>query len=467
MDINELKDDGRVDMIAEMLSKCRIDEQKPWPDFVHIDPLTKNSLANPRLIATLDVCPFPASSNLIPFPFFTVDQKNAQLSEVLFNKAMGVCASIPSFVPIPILLPPFAAMLTGKPNSIMLVNMKAQQRRFVSIFKKIYNTHFSSHDKDEETFLQTKTAKKLRFMHQELGMKIRSRERLVRKFRVQSWKPIQSSVTIFLFYSKIMDIIRQSNGFTSEENVEEFERYTALIKKADEDFKILNNFQAHENQTKANPAISAAVDYLKTNSSFFKSTEAFVSPLEKKMNNAVHGDEGALLKSFEKEAIQFVRDFTIQTLANMECWIMHVCGIPSEFHAAISLKRQPFPIGANVDLQLLKEMEQQLFYLQKIRFDAYSTIWSNTSLKPVLFLPESSPYETTKKEREGFLLEIFETLTRTLTSYEVIVFRVLRQSETVHTKVNREHFDSNTFHSIKWYPNSSSRFKPLSVFSSI
>lgn len=462
MNSKGLEDDENLNIVAEMLSKCQINEQKPWPDFVHASASNQNSPGIPNLIATLDICPFPASSTLIPFPFFTVDQKNNKLEEVLFNKAVGLCASIPLFAPIPILLPPLAAMLTGNPSKILSLNMKTQQERFVSIFKKLYEAA-----ENKEEFLQSKQAKKIRFMHQELGMKIRSHERFLRRFQVQSWKPVQSSVTIFVFYSKIMDIIRQTNAFTPEENAGESERYAELIKKADRQTGILKCSQIEDidfggfKHTK-----EAAINFLKTNNSFLKDPQTFIPLLEKRMNASVWENDGQDVMDFEKEAAFFVREFTIKVLEKMEKWILIVSGIPHQFHDAISLKKQPFPIGANVDSELLKELHQQLAYIHRIRVDAYSNFWINSSMKPVLILPEDSKI-VSKKEKRRFLLELFEAFTRTQTSYETITNHVLQQYEIVNRRVNPSDFTSSISRDVKLYLDSPSRRQPLSIFSSV
>lgn len=455
--------EDKLAMITEMISKVEISAEKPWPVHIHAEPKSFGT-ASPKLMATIDMCPFPAHSRLMPFPFQAIGQKDTKIREILFNKAMGTCGSLPLFAPVPILLPPLAAMLTGKPSSIMTYNLKEQQQRYRGIFEKLYNDA-----PDKEAFLESKEAKKLRFLHQNLGMDARSHERTLRAFSVQSWNPVQSAVSIFVFYSKVMDVIRQSHGFVSESNTEEFDRYSKLIDEAEKLFQG-NSTYVYDDCVTLDTCIKAAVEFLKKNSTFLLSDKELIQGVETHMDRSnpflVSEEELATLPPInlaEKGAF-IVRDFTIRTLHNMEQWIMHVCDIPSEFRDTISLTRQPPPVAANIDATLYKEMKDQADYLQQVRTDAFSTFWQSNSVKPVLFLPKGSLRDFSEKDKKTFLVKTLTTVARTRTQYLSVIDHVLRCKNVSFRKSKVDAwkpFDGNT---MQWYPDAASRQQPLNVF---
>lgn len=455
--------EDKLAMITEMISKVEISAEKPWPVHIHAEPKSFGT-RRPMLMATIDMCPFPAHSRLMPFPFQAIGQKDTKIREILFNKAMGTCASLPLFAPVPILLPPLTAMLTGKPSSIMSYNLKEQQQRYRDIFEKLYNDA-----QDKEAFLESKEAKKLRFLHQTLGMDARSHERTLRAFSVQSWEPVQSAVSIFVFYSKVMDVIRQSHGFVSESNTEEFDRYSKLIDEAEKLFQD-NSKYVYDDCVTLDTCIKAAVEFLKKNSTFLFSDKELIQGVETHMDRSnpflVSEEELAILPPInlaEKGAF-IVRDFTIRTLHNMEQWIMHVCEIPPAFRDTISLTRQPPPIGENIDAVLYKEMKDQADYLQEVRTDAFSTFWQSNKIEPVLFLPKGFFCEFPEKDKKTFLVKTLTTVARTRTQYLSVIDHVLRCKNVSSRKSKVDAwkpFDGNT---MQWYPDAASRQQPLNVF---
>lgn len=446
-------------LIEEMNSKCVISNTKPFPEFIHA---THDSYEtdSPKLMATLDACPFPAYNRLMPFPYHAIGQKDTKLREILFNKSMGELASLILFSPIPIFLPPVAAMLTGKVSNISIANLKEQEKRYLDIFNTLYS---AAENKDE--FLCSEKAKKLRFLHQEMRMTIRNEERRLNNLSFQSWDPIQSSVSIFVFYSKTMDVIRQRHAFVSESDTKEFERYSTLIQTAEEN--LTRRFSSIMSElTENNPKVTAAMDHMKNHIFSLINEEKFSFDLDKKVNQADHTLVTTEMhhkdpSGFNDLGYHVILNYTVEILAAMEKWLLSVCGIHPKFHNSVSLLRQSFPFTRDVPQSLLKEMNDQLVYIHNTRKDAFASLWSLSATKPVLILPLNHNSEKIR----SYLVQIFRALTITRTPYLSIIQRTLQCSEVSAKKVPSHYWNSNTEPLMKWYPDPSSRRQPLSVFS--
>lgn len=447
------------DLIKEMNEKCVITATKPFPDFIHATPESYQT-DSPKLMATLDACPFPTYDRLMPFPFYAIGQKDTKLREILFNKSMGELASLILFSPIPIFLPPVAAMLTGKVPSNSLSNLKIQEKRYLDIFKTLYDAA-----PDKSDFLYSKEAEKLRFLDRELTMNIRNLSRNLEKLSIQSWDPVQSSVSIFVFYSKTMDIIRQRHGFVSESNVKEFERYSKII--ADAEKELADRFSTIMDELVSNnPRAAAAIDHMKKHVFSLINEEKFSFDLDKKVNQVdidllTSTENPETVAGFRDIACHTILNFTLETLAAMEKWLLTVCGVDSKFHDSVSLLRQPSPPLHDVPESLLKEMKNQLLFIHNARKDTFASLWPVSATQPVLiFYAKHDPSHV-----RAYLVQIFKALALTRTRYLAIIDNSVRCKNATSKKVSPENWTPKNEPVMQFFPDPPSRRQPLSVFS--
>jgi hypothetical protein len=433
-----------LDLLNQMLDQCRLGPTKPWPNYIHQDPRVKNGKV--LLMATLEACPLPIGSRLIPFPMHKVSLSNQAYKDALFNRAIGTASSHPLIGVFPIVLPIIPALLTGKVSTFFTHGMKLQQERYCQIFDKLY-----ADAPDKEAFLSSEKAIKLRYEHQDLGRRLRHQLRSEREYIVESWEPIQSTISIFHFYTRIIDIVRQNRGFVSLADPQEYARYTALISEADAtliegDKKLLENFP---DQFKV---FDNLIRQLKKTNSLLQDPFVLFEQIRGFFSDDV---------SFEESCAELIRYFTLGILKNMETWILTVCEIVPECHSGLFLTSQPLPVSSDVTPALRKQMEEQLDLIHKVRKDAMSDIWQNNQVKSFCLLP-GKVHKTA--DHCLFFLETLRAVARVKTTYESIMVTAQRLRSVLLRETPPDLYTTHVPAIMKWYPDPDSRHQPLDVF---
>jgi hypothetical protein len=434
-----------MDLLNKMMEKCQLGPQKPWPEFVHQHPKAKQG--DILLVATLDACPLPIGSRLIPAPFHKANLSKKSFKDMLINNAFAIASSHPLFGVFPIVLPVIPPMLTGVHSTFITHGMKQQLLRYEEIFKKL-----QEEAPDKEEFLSSERARKLRYEHQNLSRSIRTQLREERSYVVDAWEPIQSTMSIFTFYSKVIDVFRQYHGFVSTANTLEYERYTRLLTQADgallnENQKLLENFPEEFDD------FNRVIQVLKRENGFLNNPFILLDNIKQEFPPDV---------PFEQRCVNLITYFTISVLKNMERWILTVCDIVPECHRVLFLDTQPLPVPSDVNPTLIKLMKEQYTWIQNIRRDAYCVTWQNGTIKPVLLSPGTI---NSSVDHRLFYLESLRAVSRVKTSYDSTIKDAQRRASILKRSCPRHEITARSSIVMKWYPDPPSRFQPLDIFS--
>jgi hypothetical protein len=333
---------SREDALAMLLSMTGIQEGRGWLAAVVPEPDGKLLFHYDRLQLPLHKNPY------FPFPEHACRRFDKNALQLVLNTAWSKMAKMPFFASILMPAPTLATMLTG-------VKTKANIEELDNGIKSLdqfYADTMRERNMTPEEFYETADARKIIDMALMANAK-RDAELRVHNMHVPiSWDRYVTSVSIYLYYSRVVDILAATSAFTPQHAATQWH---AQQKRIDVANNIL--FTSIDNKMKdilARPQLSAAIS---------------------KALNSIAGSRFVGIDYDEVDPFieQACIEFTYKVLAEMERWILTICGIPMELHEMFMCTAQPkIPLDAG---ELNEHGQHWQEDLRSLRQSAISSIW--------------------------------------------------------------------------------------------
>lgn len=364
-------DDDQMELVMRALKACELTQTTPWPPFIVDNTASQEG----TVMAVHDASPFLVAGRCIPFPTHLVADISDETKIQLFSNAMSLMAIMPLFTPIPIFVPTLAATLTGKISTYRVRSMKQQENEK----NKQYARLLSGWQGDPKDFHLSKEAQKIQhdYIHmryQRVGIEVDND-----RYTPECWKYIQSSVSIFMFYMKTINMMEQRMMFVPDHDHEMRKFYAEKI--------VVANRELHEGwhtlfreSVLENERFSMAVKNIQRQLVRYGFVMNWMDP---EIIQAIR--EGSVV-----DAIKY---FTVGAIVQLEQWILVVTGIPKDFRHVFISTLSHMPDWSLVNPELEKELATQVDKLDVIRNFTFQSVWTPTQCGPALMAKEFSCVE--------------------------------------------------------------------------
>lgn len=387
-------DDKRVDALMHLLSSLSVQENSGWIDAVVINNEDGKLYFHPDRFA------IPLAHNqFIPMPEHACVEIDRKILERTVNEAWTKMAQMPFFAALIMPAPTVATMMTGHKSDeqIAIFNTAINQ------LSTLYDELLKRHEGDEESFYDTEEARKIVDAALVASSKRDMLLKAHNRYKPVGWDPITSTVSVFLYYSRIIDIFSVSVMFTPE--------HMGAERKAQQQRIDLATKIMYDNIDKAlkriieNPVLASAI-------ACARNSVVGTMPL------GVDYDE--VCPIIEQGCV----DFTYAVIAELERWILTLCGIPVELHSCLLCTAQP-----KVSFTAGKLNEDGMNWqedLRDIRKRALSHIWENYTFDEEFSDEDAQRITVPHASRKEYQVSVFNVLVR-MTYTKETHMGVLRQ----------------------------------------
>lgn len=333
---------SREDALAMLLAAAGIQEGRGW-----LPAVIPNEQG--KLFFHYDRIPLPLHNNpYFPFPEIACKEIDKKALDTIMGSAWAKMAKMPLFASVLMPVPTLATMLTG-------IKSNADVEEFENGIKELdelYVKSMNSRNMSPEEFYETEEARTI------LDVALMAKTKRDAQLRTHNlhvpigWERYVSSVSIYLYYSRIIDILATTSAFTPEHA----------------------GSQWHAQQRRidaANTIMFSSID--KTLKKIIAQPE-LSSVITKARHNAVGSrflgiDYDLVYDLIERGCFEF----TYKVLSEMERWILTICGMPIELHDTFMCTAQP---RIALDAGDLNEDGQRWQEdLRDLRQKAISSIW--------------------------------------------------------------------------------------------
>ena len=304
-------DDKRVDALMQLMSSLSVKENSGWIDAVVVNNEDDKLYFHPDRFA------IPLGQNpYIPMPEHACVEIDRKILERTVGEAWAKMAKMPLFAALIMPVPTVATMMTGYKSKEQVSNFDIAIKQL----DVLYGELLQKHGGDEASFYDTEEARKI--IDAALAATSK-RDILLKTYNRHvpiGWEPIASTVSVFLYYSRLIDIFSISVMFTPETLGAERKSHQQRIDLATK-IMYANIDKALKNVI-TEPELSSAISHAR---------HSTVGTLPLGI------DYDTVCPLIEKGCIEF----TYAVLAEMERWILTMCGIPSELHSCLLCTAQP------------------------------------------------------------------------------------------------------------------------------
>ncbi len=384
-----MSDEQRMEALTALLDEIRIGENQGW-----IKAVTPSE---GKVFFHFDDFPVPLSEHAcVPFPEHLCATIDKQLLERIMNEAWTRMAQVPLFTSVLMPAPTIATMMTGIPSREPINALD----RGIAELEDLYARLLAEHGGDAESFYDTPEA---RTIIDGALLAISKRDMQLREHNSRAavgWDAIVSSPSVYLYYSRIIDIMSASTAFTRAGDAIH-DACAKSIKRANE--IMLGTISNAFIEAISRPELSVAIASAKHN---------VVG------SRFVGVDAEAVCPLVEKACI----DFTYAALAAMETWILSVCEFPKEIHSSLLCTAQP---KVALDAGRLNETGMQWQEeLRLVRGELYPSVWHPFTFDEEFVRADEPPrIEYPHLSRAEYKMAVFGALVRM--SYEDATLNVL------------------------------------------
>lgn len=374
------EDDARVDALMHLMSSLSVQENSGWIDAVVINDEDGKLYFHPERFA------IPLSQNeYVPMPEHACVEMDRRILQRTVNEAWRKMAQMPLFAALIMPAPTVATMMTGFKSDENIQNLDIA----INQLGALYGELMEKHEGDANSFYDTEQA---RGIIDAALMATSKRDVLLKthkKHKPVGWEPITSTVSVFLYYSRLIDIFSVSVMFTPEHMSAERKTHQQRLDMAT---KIMyDNIDKAAKTILSDPELSSAISCARHNT-------AGITPLGV--------DYDVVCPIVEKGCIEF----TYAVLAEMERWILTMVGIPSELHSCLLCTAQPkinFAAG-KLNADGINWQED----LRDIRKQALGYIWEDYTFDEEFSYTNARQIDVPHISRVEYQASVFNTLVR-------------------------------------------------------
>lgn len=371
---------SKEDALALLLSMTGIQEGKGW--LPAVIPNEHN-----KLFFHYDRLPVPLHNNpYFPFPEMSCKAIDKKALETIIGTAWSKMAKMPLFASILMPAPTLATMLTG-------IKSKADVQEFEDGIKELdelYAKTMRERGMSPDEFYECEEARNIIDVALMAKAKRDAQLRLHNIHVPIGWDFYVSSVSVYLYYSRIIDILAATSAFTPEHA----------------------GSQWHAQQKRidvANTIMFTAID---------RALKKIIAQpeLSSMITKARHSAVGTRFVGIDYSLVhdlieQGCMEFTYKVLSEMERWILTICGIPMELHETFMCTAQPKIALDAGDLNEDGQRWQE--ELRDIRHQAIPSIWYHYLFEEE-FTEEEKPAFIVRPHlsRQEYKNSVFDALVR-------------------------------------------------------
>lgn len=334
-------------------------------------------------------------SKYIPFPERVCAKLDEQTLTSMLSQAWKHMTMMPLFSSIVMPAPTVALMMTGIPSRRHLDKLE----RTIEDLNTAYGYLQSNYDGDEKAYYETNEARTIIDATLMTQFKLSAELRIHKVHTPTGWNHLISSCAAYIYYSRIIDLMTASNGFTPSHSTTE---WTKMEKKINAATQVM-----HE---EADAALADAIE--KSDLSIFIS-RAKNHPIGFHTFRGV--DYSEVRPLIEKHCVSF----TYAILAAMERWILTMCDVPEQFHAKLLCTSQPRLGLRNGTLGPDGITFQES--LRSLRASSLPSIWTKFTFKEEFFSDkEIDTQHLAHQEYQDATFDALVRLSLTQHSYTVV-----------------------------------------------